>query len=219
MRGQIHPLFFCNSPLPELRDTQGPTGTPYEGGTFQVSIRVPEQYPLTPPVAKFVTKVPQRPQTAPSQLGAPTRGFSLTCPLPRPRRSSIRTSTSRRGCPDVGLHHDQAVESSFLPLAFIVAPAGNSRRVIQPPLARPAQTGEICLDILKNAWSPAWTLQSVCRAIAALLAHAEPDSPLVRCPAPAEAPPSALPPCAACDGLRPAERAECAHLCLSAAEL
>ena len=41
-----------------------------------------------------------------------------------------------------------------------------------------AQTGEICLDILKNAWSPAWTLQSVCRAILSLLAHAAPDSPL-----------------------------------------
>ena len=43
---------------------------------------------------------------------------------------------------------------------------------------RRAQTGEICLDILKNAWSPAWTLQSVCRAILSLLAHAAPDSPL-----------------------------------------
>lgn len=35
---------------------QGPTGTPYEGGTFQVALTVPEQYPLTPPQVKFVTK-------------------------------------------------------------------------------------------------------------------------------------------------------------------
>jgi len=40
------------------------------------------------------------------------------------------------------------------------------------------ETGEICLDVLKASWSPAWTLQSVCRAIIALLSEPNADSPL-----------------------------------------
>ncbi|CAG8713458.1 25012_t:CDS:2 [Dentiscutata erythropus] len=40
------------------------------------------------------------------------------------------------------------------------------------------KTGEICLDILKAAWSPAWTLQSACTAIRLLLSNPEPTSPL-----------------------------------------
>jgi peroxin-4 len=40
------------------------------------------------------------------------------------------------------------------------------------------QTGEICLDILKERWSPAWTLGTACTAVVQLLASPEPDSPL-----------------------------------------
>eukprot|EP00619_Florenciella_sp_RCC1007_P010096 CAMPEP_0205929588 /NCGR_PEP_ID=MMETSP1325-20131115/25393_1 /ASSEMBLY_ACC=CAM_ASM_000708 /TAXON_ID=236786 /ORGANISM="Florenciella sp., Strain RCC1007" /LENGTH=166 /DNA_ID=CAMNT_0053298821 /DNA_START=167 /DNA_END=664 /DNA_ORIENTATION=- len=38
-------------------------------------------------------------------------------------------------------------------------------------------TGEICLDILKKNWTPAWSLSSACRAIIALLAEPDVDSP------------------------------------------
>ncbi|KAL6052195.1 E2 ubiquitin-protein ligase peroxin 4 [Balamuthia mandrillaris] len=82
----------------------GPPETPYEGGTFELDINVPENYPLQPPTILFLTKV-------------------------------------------------------FHPNIHF-------------------KTGEICLDLLKTAWSAVYTLQSVCRSIIALLAHPEPDSPL-----------------------------------------
>jgi peroxin-4 len=84
---------------------QGPKDSPYEGGTFELSLRCPETYPLAPPKVVFVTPV-------------------------------------------------------FHPNVLF-------------------KTGDICLDILKpDAWTPAWTLQSVCRAVVALLSHPEADSPL-----------------------------------------
>ena len=35
----------------------GPPGTPYEGGTYQLSFEIPSNYPFSPPKVKFITKV------------------------------------------------------------------------------------------------------------------------------------------------------------------
>ncbi|EPS45164.1 hypothetical protein H072_854 [Dactylellina haptotyla CBS 200.50] len=40
------------------------------------------------------------------------------------------------------------------------------------------KTGEICLDLLKSAWTPAYGISSTVTAIQALLTSPEPDSPL-----------------------------------------
>ena len=40
------------------------------------------------------------------------------------------------------------------------------------------KTGEICLDLLKTAWSPAYTIASTLNSIQQLLTSPEPDSPL-----------------------------------------
>ncbi|PNS16611.1 Ubiquitin-conjugating enzyme E2 35 [Sphaceloma murrayae] len=40
------------------------------------------------------------------------------------------------------------------------------------------KTGEICLDLLKTSWSPAYTIASTMDAVQQLLTSAEPDSPL-----------------------------------------
>lgn len=81
----------------------GPHGTPYEGGTFYVDIRLPDDYPFVPPKMKFETR------------------------LWHPNVSS--------------------------------------------------QTGAICLDILKDQWSPALTMRTALLSLQALLSSPEPDDP------------------------------------------
>lgn len=81
----------------------GPPGTPYEGGLFEVDIKIPDEYPFKPPIMKFDT------------------------------------------------------------------------RVFHPNIS--SQTGAICLDILKDAWTPILTLKSSLISLQSLLQSPEPTDP------------------------------------------
>ena len=35
----------------------GPAGTPYEGGTYQLSFEIPDNYPFSPPKVRFITPI------------------------------------------------------------------------------------------------------------------------------------------------------------------
>ena len=82
---------------------RGPPDSVYEGGTFQIDIKIPDKYPYVPPKMQFDTKIWH------------------------PNISS--------------------------------------------------QTGAICLDILKDEWSPALTIRTALLSVQALLTAAEPKSP------------------------------------------
>ena len=53
MPGQVLCVCTCTSSIP----VQGPGKTPYEGGVFVLDIKVPDQYPLVPPIVFFRTKM------------------------------------------------------------------------------------------------------------------------------------------------------------------
>jgi len=81
----------------------GPSQSPYEGGVFKLELFLPDDYPMTPPKIRFLT------------------------------------------------------------------------RIYHPNIDR---LGRICLDVLKNNWSPALQIRTILLSIQALLGAPNPDDPL-----------------------------------------
>ncbi|KAK5052062.1 hypothetical protein LTR84_002866 [Exophiala bonariae] len=61
IRGDTNSQIFAEAigdNITNLRGSfKGPSGTPYEGGTYEVAINIPNEYPFKPPVMKFTTKI------------------------------------------------------------------------------------------------------------------------------------------------------------------
>lgn len=49
-------------------------------------------------------------------------------------------------------------------------------QIVHPNIA--LQSGEICLDLLKEAWTPAYSILECVRAVRMMLSYPETDSPL-----------------------------------------
>ncbi|KNH09208.1 ubiquitin carrier protein [Perkinsela sp. CCAP 1560/4] len=83
-----------------------------------------------------------------------------------------------KGSPDTPYDGASFLVKLNVPRDYPLAPpaAAFVSRIFHPNVH--FSTGEICLDILKTEWTPAWTLMSVCRAIHSLLVHPEASSPL-----------------------------------------
>jgi ubiquitin-conjugating enzyme E2 D/E len=82
----------------------GPKATPYEGGTFNMKLTVPHDFPMSPPTATFLTKI----------------------------------------------YHPNINDA-----------------------------GNVCIDILKDKWSPAFTMEKILLSISSMLDDPNPSDPLM----------------------------------------
>ncbi|KAG6436806.1 hypothetical protein SASPL_101708 [Salvia splendens] len=129
--------------------------SPYAGGVFLVPIHFPPDYPFKPPKVVSVVSNARWYQLISSVCGQEIM------------HQSLRSSPS---CLELPLVVNSIAENSFnFPVAF-------RTKVFHPNIN---SNGSICLDILKEQWSPALTISKVLLSICSLLTDPNPDDPLV----------------------------------------
>jgi peroxin-4 len=89
-----------------------------------------------------------------------------------------RLSASIRGPPESPYAGGSFSLELHIPPEYPLTPpkAAFLTRIFHPNVD--SRTGEVCLDVLKTDWSPAWGVVTICRAIMALLDSPNADSPL-----------------------------------------
>ncbi|KAB5573497.1 hypothetical protein DKX38_000691 [Salix brachista] len=127
----------------------GPPDSPYAGGVFLVTIHFPPDYPFKPPKHLLASK-----------QGFGLKDFSLVCPN-QAAAFSLEMSSRDHGSLRTSAWRER--------VAF-------RTKVFHPNIN---SNGSICLDILKEQWSPALTISKVLLSICSLLTDPNPDDPLV----------------------------------------
>ncbi|EHA8589479.1 putative Ubiquitin-conjugating enzyme E2-17 kDa [Cocos nucifera] len=161
----------------------GPADSPYAGGVFFVMIHFPPDYPFKPPKVNFQTKV-RKP-----------RGIMASKRIQKELQDLQRDPPTSCSAGPVGedLFHWQATimgpaDSPYAGGVFFVMihfppdypfkpPKVNFQTKVYHPNIN--SNGSICLDILKEQWSPALTISKVLLSICSLLTDPNPDDPLV----------------------------------------
>ena len=132
----IHPFgLACKCYFPLTR----PKDTPFEDGTFKLTMHFSEEYPNKPPVVRFVSKM-----------------FHPNGNLPHQRHPGCTHSDCTSLC------HYVTLTPSLSPLSLPLPPSLSLSSL--SPSAVYAD-GSICLDILQNRWSPTYDVSSILTSI------------------------------------------------------
>ncbi|PVU89578.1 hypothetical protein BB561_005287 [Smittium simulii] len=156
----------------------GPSQSPYEGGHFKLELFLPEEYPMGPPKVRFLTKL-YHPNT--DKLGRICLDI-LKDPVPGidaiPHEDNLRYFSVVMDGPSQSPYEGGHFKLElFLPEEY---PMGPPKVRFLTKLYHPNtdKLGRICLDILKDRWSPALQIRTVLLSIQALLSAPNPDDPL-----------------------------------------